>query len=159
MWGHFIRIICFFQKIYPIRIKYDKELQQFQPVYKTSYFYLHANAHYFQVLILSAWMLIDYLKTDEKNLTTTYPEFIINLLFLGLAQVCPATVWTLWKRKEELCYFLNQSYRNRKIRGKFHQMFSIRRYAYYYKLKNTALYFQRKAFGILKRSRYIQQSD
>lgn len=117
MWNHYFKTINFKQKIYPIRIQLDPATKHIQPVYKRSWLYLFENIQLTACTTIAFCRILNYLKSDSFKRTTTYTEFIFDVFFWGLGQAAPPIIWTLWKRQEEYCFFINQAYKYRKPRG------------------------------------------
>lgn len=114
MWKHYLRITEFFQKVYPLRLVFNRKDNKFEAVHKPSKLYNWVNFEITKIFIVAFLRILYYLKTDSSELTMTFTDFVVDFLFWGLTLLCPSFVVTLWKWKENFSWFLNQAYKQRK---------------------------------------------
>ncbi len=119
MWKHYLKITQFYQKIYPLRMVFNRKTSKFEPVHKPSKLYLAVNFQVIQIWLVAFSRILYYLKTDSSKSTLTFTDFVVEFLFWGLTILCPAFVVTLWEWKDNLIWFLNQAYKHRKMSGEY----------------------------------------
>lgn len=117
MWKHYLRITKLYQKLYPIRVVYNTKKRKFEPVHKTSKLYNWVSVQVTQNCAVAFARCMYYLSTDISELTMSFTDFIIDFLTWGVTLLCPASVWAVWRKKENYSWFLNQAYNHRKIKG------------------------------------------
>lgn len=119
MWNHFLRVTILFQKLYPLRVIYKISTKKFEPVHKSCKLHNCVNAHLTQISVVAFARCLYYLKTDSSELTMSFTDFIVDFLFWGLTLLCPSLAWSLWNKKENFSWFLNQVNNQRKLKGIF----------------------------------------
>lgn len=127
MWEHYLKITKFYQNLYPQRVIYNKNTERFEPVHKSSYIYNYVNAHVTQGNAVAFARCLYYLKTDNSVVTMSFTNFVIDFLFWGLTLICPAFIWSLWKKKDNYSWCLNQLHKHRKTKGKLNIKITTRK--------------------------------
>lgn len=111
MWSQYIRIMVWFQTLYPVRICVNKDTKRFMSTRRRNWYFYWGFIHIMLSVVVGFFRAVDYVRTPKNKVEMTFLDFVVEFFFSGTCAIFPAIFWTLRYKMDEYCWFLNQGYK------------------------------------------------